>query len=261
MKLQFQYGGVEYSAESILHFTSSEVSDFWREPFFRFYPDINREQFNAMNDSQRLIFLQDYFTAFQKENRTMLDEKIASYNAHWSKYENQIIAGLEDAFDLDLGPLFNDLLCRTTFNPISPRYLEKNSFDNFYLESERGALGTAMHEIIHFVWFHVWQKNFHDDMNEYETPHLKWVLSEMVVEPIMRDERLGTINPYYTHNACVYPYFYTMQISGKPILDTLYGMLKSMPIHQFMEESYQYCIVHENEIRNHIDKCETGEKT
>ena len=44
-----------------------------------------------------------------------------------------------------------------SFNPISPRYLDEQAFDVFWLNSERGALGMALHEIIHFVWFRVWQ--------------------------------------------------------------------------------------------------------
>lgn len=46
MKLQFIYGGVKYSAESILHFTKTELTDFWRESFFRFYSGVNREQYD-----------------------------------------------------------------------------------------------------------------------------------------------------------------------------------------------------------------------
>lgn len=258
MKLQFQQGGSAYSAAGILEFTKSGQTDFWREPFFRFYPDVDRDRYNAMTDSQRLDFLQTYFAAFAAENRALLEEKHAACQTCWDTYEPQIVSALEDVFQLDLKPLFNDLVCRTTFNPISPRFLNEHTFDHFYLESERGALGTAIHEIIHFVWFHVWQDLFHDDVREYETPHLKWILSEMVVEPIMRDGRLGPINPYYTHRACVYPYFYTMALDGTPVLDTLYDMLRSMPIRQFMAWSYEYCTAHEPEIRAHIEKSERG---
>mgnify|MGYP000884140578 CR=1 FL=1 len=252
MELKFEFGGVEYSAASILEFTKEERTDFWREPFFYFYPDVDKELYNKMSDDERYKFLHDYFTTFSAENQSLIADKVSGYNSCWQRYEPQIKEALQDAFEVNLSDKFNDLVCYTTFNPISPRYLDKNSFDNFYLESEKGALGTAMHEIIHFVWFYVWQKHFKDDPAEYETPHIKWILSEMVVEPVMRDERLGDINPYYTHRNCVYSYFYTMHIDGKPILDKLYEMFSTMSIHEFMEKSYQYCVEHEEEIRKHI---------
>lgn len=54
----------------------------------------------------------------------------------------------------------------------------------------------------------------------------------------------------------MYPYFYTMEIGGKPLLDTLYAMYRSMPMTRFMEESYRYCQSHEKTIRAHIEKSE-----
>ena len=40
----------------------------------------------------------------------------------------------------------------------------------------------------------------------------------MAVEPVMRDERLSSINPYFPREegGCVYPYFYDMVLDGKP---------------------------------------------
>lgn len=256
MQLQFLFGGVEHSAKTILEFTKEEMTDFWREPFFHFYSDVDKEQYNKMSNDDRYKFLMDYFSAFYVKNQSLIEDKLSNYNSYWKSFEPQIAVALQAAFGTDLTDVFNDLVCHMSFCPICPRHLDKNTFDNFYLESEKGALGTALHEIIHFIWFHVWQQHFGDNPADYEAPHLKWLLSEMVVEPIMRDERLGTINPYYIHKSCVYPYFYTMEIDGKPILDTLYEMLTSMPMHKFMETSYQYCIEHEAEIRKHIKESE-----
>lgn len=118
---------------------------------------------------------------------------------------------------------------------------------------KKGALGLSIHEIIHFVWFHVWNNYFHDSYDEYELPHLKWILSEMVVEPIMRDERLRAINPYFDGGGCVYPYFYTLKIENRPILDILYEMYQSMSMVEFMKKSYELCLEYEALIREHID--------
>ena len=68
---------------------------------------------------------------------------------------------------------------------------------------------------------------------------LPWLLSEMVVEPIMRDERLRSINPYFEreNGGCVYPYFYDMTLDGRPLLDTLYEMYRAQPIDAFMRKA------------------------
>ena len=143
-------------------------------------------------------------------------------------------------------------------NPVGPRFLKEHYFDIFYKNSERGAIGISIHEMIHYIWFYVWNHHFGDDYSEYETPSLKWILSEMVVESIMSDERLSAINPYYPreNGGCVYGYFQDMIIDGKPILETLDKYYRGNGIHDFMEQSYRYCSAFEQEIRNHIREAE-----
>lgn len=256
MKVIYKYPGVKYSIDSILEFQSEEQSDFWSEPLFYFFSQIDRELFKSFDFNQRMNYLSEFFNKFAIENESIINEKINKYNERWNKYQLQIIDALEEAFEIKLDDKFNDMKGYISFNPISPRYLNNNSFDIFYLNSQKGAIGISLHEIIHFVWFYVWNNHFHDSYEEYETPSLKWILSEMVVEPIMRDERLRSINPYFDGGGCVYPYFYTLKIEDKPILDILQGMYKSMSIIEFMEESYELCLKYEGEIRKHIAKSE-----
>ena len=87
---------------------------------------------------------------------------------------------------------------------------------------------------------------------------MKWILSEMIVESVMKDERLSSINPYFSreHGGCIYPYFFDMVVDGKLILDTLDSMYGSQSIEDFMRNSYTYCLEHEAEIRAHIEKSE-----
>ena len=76
----------------------------------------------------------------------------------------------------------------------------------------------------------------------------------MVVEAVMSDERLSSLNPYYPREqgGCIYPYFFTMEIDGVFITETIQEMYRSMGILKFMKESYAYCQKHEVEIRAYI---------
>lgn len=116
----------------------------------------------------------------------------------------------------------------------------------------------SIHEIIHYVWFYVWNNHFGDSYSEYDSPSLKWILSEMVVESVMDDERLSSLNPYYPREdgGCVYSYFLDMNICGKPILDTLREMYRASHITDYMETSYRYCVENEAAIRLHIEEAE-----
>lgn len=251
MDLSYIFPGVDYSVDSILLFQDDGQ---WWDVLFYFYPQINRDKFDSLPTSQQKTYLRDILQKHYNDNaKSEIDNKVVKYNAHWKLHKNQIEDAFYDAFQCDIKDIFNDVVGNITFNPICPRFLSTRTFDVFYKNSERGALGVSLHELIHFVWFDVWQKHFDDCADEYETPHLKWVFSEMVVDPIMRhDRRLKDINPYFD-DGCAYECFYLMSVNNIPILDTLYKMyVGSKNVVEFMEQGYAYCNKYEHEIRTQM---------
>lgn len=260
MKLTWQEPGFEYSIQSIMQFQTEELNNYWIDSLYYFYPDLNKNYAMSLKDEERSLYVRGVIEKVYLQDKHLLEEKVSSYQRYWEKYEEQVTEAFSEAFDLDCKNRFEDITGKITLNPIAPRYLEEHSFDVFYLNSEKGALGMALHEIIHFVWFNVWKEHFNDIEKEYEMPHLKWILSEMTVEPIMRDPRLSLINPYFerdyekNQNGCVYDCFYSMKIDGKPILDTLYTMYRNEKILDYMEQSYAYCQKHEKEIRSQMEE-------
>ena len=252
MKLVFTLADVDYNVQSISQFLDNSQTAYWTEPIFAFTPQIDRSKIYQLEKQDQELYLRTIFTQLVEENKNTLKAKRIAYQNHWEICLPQITKALNSAFKINLEEEFNDMNAKITFNPICPRSLSEHSFDLFYLNSDKGAVGIAIHEIIHFIWFKVWQEIFHDQAEEYETPHLKWILSEMVVDPIMRDPLLSLINPYF-ETGCVYDYFYTLFIDNKCILDHLYEMYQQMPIDKFMHASYKFCQNHEAEIRHHIE--------
>lgn len=231
---------------------------FWTDGLYAFYPQLDRERMLSLPARARGEEAERVFRAVYAREQGTLEEKAARYQAHWDAHSRQINEALSDAFDCDSRPLFEDMTCRVTLNPICPRYLTEHAFDVFYRNSERGALGVSLHELIHFMWFHVWHRLFGDDYAAYERPSLPWILSEMVVETIMRDERLSTLNPYFPREAggCIYAYFWNMTVDGTPVLDTIDGLYATRGIREFMQDSYAFCQTHEAEIRRQIEAAE-----
>ncbi|MEY8515763.1 hypothetical protein AALC25_02305 [Lachnospiraceae bacterium 29-84] len=258
MEVTFVNPGVDYMFEQIMGFQTEDESAFWSEPLYHFYPQLDKAYATSLPFSERKSYIERILRSVYAGLENTINEKLDLYTRHWDACKAQITAALSEAFDVDCEKLFNDLRCNISMNPICPRFLEEHYFDIFYLNSERGAIGVAIHEIIHFVWFYVWNRHFGDSYDEYERPSLKWNLSEMVVESVIRDERLSSIDPYFPREqgGCVYPYFFDMIVDGKPILDTLDAMYRSQGITDFMQNSYAYCQEHETEIRTHIRKSE-----
>ena len=255
MNITYKNPGYGHSIDSISLFLTGEETPFWSEPIFHFYPQVDKDVLLSCNPAEKHEYLNDVFWNIYENLREVIENKVICYNTHFQNHKGQIEEALSDAFDLDASSIFNDLTCNVTLNPICPRFLKERYFDVFYLSSEKGALGLSLHEVIHYFWFHVWNSHFGDSYDEYETPSLKWILSEMVVETIMSDERLSSLNPYFPkeHGGCIYPYFQNMFVNGSPILDTIDTLYRQNNIVDFMEEAYKYCLKYENIIRKHIE--------
>lgn len=258
MHVTFQNPGVEYMLESILEFQKEGESGFWSGPLYDCYPQLDQAYAEQLSFSQRSAYIAETMRSVYAELEGTIGQKVELYTRYWAQCRAQITAAFSDAFEVDCERLLNDITCNVSMNPIEPRYLKERRFDVFYRCSEKGAMGECIHELTHFVWFTVWNQLFGDSYEEYERPSMKWILSEMVVEPIMRDERLSSLSPFFPreNGGCVYPYFYDMLLEGKPILDTLDTMYRSMGIQEFMRRSYEYCLAHEGEIREHIRRAE-----
>lgn len=258
LDVTFVNPGVDYMIERIMDFQTEQESAFWSEPLYHFYPQLDKVYAASLPFDERKSYIERTMRAVYAELEATIHEKVTLYGHHWNACKPQITAALTDAFGVDCGSLFQDIRCHVSLNPVEPRFLKERCYDTFYMNSERGAIGEGIHEIIHFVWFHVWNQLFGDSYDEYERPSLKWILSEMVVESVMRDERLSSINPYFPreNGGCIYPYFFDMVVDDKLIMDTLDSMYRSQGIADFMRNSYAYCQEHEAAIREHIRRAE-----
>lgn len=254
MNITYLNPGFRAMIDSIMAFQNDGETSYWSEPLFHFFANMDQERFQALSASEKKNYLSAELGKIYREQESTINQKVNDYNYYWKKYRSQVEAALSEAFGIDVSPLFNDLRGEICLNPICPRFLQEKYFQIFYLNSERGALGMSLHEIIHYLWFFVWNQEFEDSYEEYERPSLKWILSEMVVESIMGDERLSSINPYYPGS--VYDYFQTMEVDSRRVLDVLDEMYQCGDIKKFMHDSYDYCLLNEEEIRAHIRKAE-----
>ena len=258
MNITYKNPGCAHSIDSISLFLTGQETPFWSDSLLYFYPQVDQRALANCNALEKQNYIHDVFGRIYEGLKEEIDQKVLRYNAHFQHHKGQIEDALSEAFELDARAVFNDLTGNVTLNPICPRFLKERYFDVFYMNSERGALGVSLHEVIHFYWFYVWNGHFGDDYSEYEAPSLKWILSEMVVESIMSDPRLSSLNPYFPkeNGGCIYPYFQNMMVNGSPVLHTIHSLYDQNHMTDFMETSYAYCLQYEDEIRNHIKMSE-----
>lgn len=258
MDIRYINPGYNAMIDSIMLFQTDGEASYWSDSIFYFYPYLDKQELKALDYEAKKRYLTNKMKGSYYENEPLLNKKVEAYNEYWQKCRPQVEAAFTDAFELNCHDIFNDMRAEICLNPVGPRFLEERYFQIFYLNSERGAIGVSLHEMIHFVWFYIWNQLYHDSYDEYERPNLKWILSEMVVECIMRDERLSTINPYFPreHGGCVYGYFQDMKINDRMALDVIEELYRQLDIRAFMQSGYQYCKDNEAAIRAHIAEAE-----
>lgn len=247
MQVTFYAPGLAYSVDSILLFQKEETGDWWRNALYQFYPQLDREWMERASWPEREARLREELSGVYEQ----LAEKPAAYQLHWNKNRREVKEALGDVFQIPLAGRYRDIRAAVTLNPICPRFLAERRFDVFYRNSPSGALGIALHEIVHFLWFDRWNALFHDDPAEYETPHLKWLFSEMAVKPVLGKPGLAERNPYYP-DSCVYDYLETMTAGGRPVMETMEEIYAGGGIDHFMIEGYRYCQEHAAEIRRQM---------
>ncbi|CAK7085940.1 hypothetical protein [Tissierella sp.] len=252
MKLLYKNPGYKYSVESISEFIKQD--EFWSEPIFHFFPELLKFKgsFDKSSDNKDIV-KEISGTVFElyRSREKEIQSKVISYQENWNRYERLINERFSSIFQFDMSDIFNDLVCNITLNPISPRYLREHVFDVFYMNSDEGSMGSALHEIVHYLWFYLWNKKYKDSYEQYEAPSLIWILSEAVVEQILSDEEFNKINPYH-ESGNAYPYFYNMIVTGRSLYDYLNEIYKNNSMDKFMDESYQFIVENEKEIRSQM---------
>ena len=250
MKLTFRSPGAGYSVESMMQFLEETQRAQATEMFLAFYPDLDRTKLQQGTPEEQQEYFRKSMTAEYARCASEIETKQREYQSHWDAHESEIQTAFSEIFSLDLSERYNDMTANITLNPICPRYLSAQLFDVFYRNSPFGAIGIALHEITHFLWFDVWAEIFSHEAALYETPYLPWIFSEMAVDPILKgDKRLYALDPYSQNEGSAYQCFYTMQVAGAPVLQTLGEWYQTMPIREFMKKGFAFCQANEAEIR------------
>lgn len=253
MKLLFQVPTLEQVLETTLWTQENGITPYWRDSLYSEYPQISKEKALTLSEKERMKYVGDMLTKIYYEQQNLLKRLLQDWQKEWTSKLAQIENAFSVAYEIDVTPILNDMVAYANLNPICPRYLDTHSFYVFYkMETDR-VIRTCLHEIMHFFWFYKWQEHFHDDPKEYDNPHLKWIFSEIVQETMMANTPIRNLSNW---NGNAYDYFYNMKIGGKLILQTLAEIHQAAGLIGLFEQGYQYCLAHENEIRDAVQKAE-----
>ncbi len=238
---------------SVLQFQTDDVSSYWREALFNAYPFLDKEKCSLLAWKDRKQYLTSELSKFYDKIKMNLQKKCILSQQTWNEKKENINHIYTKVFDINCYNLFNNMVAEISLNPICPRNIKQHSYSVFWAGDELNFLKTSLHEMIHFVWFYIWKQHFNDCWEEYEAPNLKWILSEMVIDTLIKNTDIGNIYPENPKKKNAYSYFYNMKINNQFILHELSSMYRNSPnIINFMDQAYLYCKENEKDIRKQI---------
>ena len=109
MDITFVNPGVDYMIRSIMLFQTEGEAEFWHEPLYHFYPQLDRVYAASLPFAERKNYIGRTMRAGYAKAEDAINEKAVLYARHWNVCKPQITAALSDAFGVDCASLFNDI--------------------------------------------------------------------------------------------------------------------------------------------------------
>ncbi|MCL5239571.1 MAG: hypothetical protein M1286_03840 [Candidatus Marsarchaeota archaeon] len=182
-----------------------EPSDSWNETLGRAYPELNKI---INSDGDKAEPINEFVDRFYEKHGKEFETAAGVYQKVWDPINDGVMQGLSEIIEREWD--VDEVRGYLTLNPICPRFLETSSFQVTYSYAPETTKLVSLHEITHFLYFKKWKEVFpNEDEKKFNSPHLIWALSEILVAPIDNDKR---VRGYLSEDARSYSSYYWVKV-------------------------------------------------
>ncbi len=180
-KLQIEINPLEYEQSILLRFIRNNNSNNIPYYIYKKYPTLEK-----LNDSEFKEEVKRIYNKKQKE----FNKKKQIFKKELTKIETTFLKELSSVLEINW-PKNKTITVFISLNPINPRFLQYWQTNIYYKKNKSSFKKTLAHEIIHFLYFEKWKEVFPKyNTEEFDSPHMIWQLSEILVCPILNDPRI-----------------------------------------------------------------------
>lgn len=87
MEVTFINPGVDYMIQSIMHFQAEGEAEFWSEPLYHFYPQLDKAYAISLPVAERKDYIERTMRAAYAELEDTISEKVTLFiNSLWNKH-------------------------------------------------------------------------------------------------------------------------------------------------------------------------------
>ncbi len=191
-EVQFELPSPEQEAGRFVWFCFGKVRSSldWSDIVYKHHPKLKERTKGITDQNEFYNVCLAYTKEYTEEHRSEIEGSMGDFQKSWDEIGESFLTGLSDDFEVDLPEEISKIKANVSINPICPRDVDTWSFDLFYKFTNEGMKKTAIHEIIHFLYFKKWAEVFSDcDKKEFNGPHSVWRLSEILVVSIMNENK------------------------------------------------------------------------
>lgn len=180
--------------------------------------DINMD-INQVREHVTIAISESY-----KDNIKEILQKIDQFEKNWIIVKNDLLKQLK--VDMESGFKVGSIITVKVGNaPLCPRWIDELSF---YVPSYIYNFNLiAIHECCHFLFFYKYELLFGKcKKEEYDYPSDLWLLSEVLIDPILNNEFYINI---IGEEIKSYDYLYEIMVGNKNLIECIREILKEEP--------------------------------
>jgi hypothetical protein len=219
----------------------------WSSRIYDAYPDlasrISEKEKKKKREAEYAFFKETY----EKETH-LLKKQRDRFQTEWDGISNKVMEVFTEVIEQGWSDIDTIIHARVSLNPICPRFIKTRTFDVYYKQDAERMKATAIHELLHFIYFEKWKSIFPETKpREFDYPYLVWHLSEMVPRVILNEKRFQNI---FKHEHSSYKVYEQAIIEDRPLLSYLQAFYdQKTNFEDFVRKSWQFVQAHKKEIK------------
>lgn len=213
---------------------------------YQLFPELVGKINNDMSDKEVREIVAPVVIKKLKENKEQIENRIIDLKDEFSKIGAKLLITLADVHETKWPDDCNYVYCYVGYIPMCPRNVRTKEYYVSCHSSLDSNLKTSVHEMGHFMFYEKWQEIYGPVAEkDISRPAARWYLEEMIVDPLLNDERIQNIIP---GEQKAYKQFYTEMIDGLSIIGNIKKIHNnSNSIEDFIKKAYFF-------ISNNIDE-------
>jgi hypothetical protein len=250
--IEFKILPLEVDAWLVDHFTRPQSNGWdWSNSIYEEHPVLERVLKTADSGDERTAAIESYVRDYLDCTQDVLEVQKDSFERAWGERSDRFMQAISDLIEIDW-PERDITAYLSAVCTINPRFLDTWSFSVYHGLPLNRMVGTAAHEITHFIYFEKWKEVFPDsDPKTFDSPHLEWHLSEIMAPIILNDPSIAPLVLEGDVKARGYPAYQRTMLGEQSVMERfteLYEEERKASFAELLKHAYSEALRYEETI-------------